>query len=115
MCRNSELQPLRRNLQSNLWRIINREPIKTIPFMEYLIDILINRHREITITSTKFLKKYSDMLTDEYAIILDHIQSNAIHGDIIQLEKYVKEGINGNITKILDEFVENYEKSKKDN
>ena len=115
MCRNSELHPVRRNLQNNLWRIINREPIKTIPFMEYLVDILINRHREITITSTKFLKGYSDRLTNEYAIILDHIQSNAIHGNIIQLEKYIKEGINGNITKILDEFVENYEKNKKNN
>ena len=83
--------------------------------MEYLIDILVNRHREITLTSTKFLKKYRDRLMNEYANILDHIQSNAMHGDIIQLEKYVKEGINGNITAILDEFVENYENSKKSN
>lgn len=83
--------------------------------MEYLIDILINRHKEITITSTKFLKKYSDRLTNEYANILDHIQSNAIYGDIIRLEKYIKEGINGNITEILDEFVENYEKNSKVN
>lgn len=81
--------------------------------MEYLIDILINRNREITITSTKFLKRYRDKLTNEYANILDYIQSNAMYGDIIRLEKYVKEGINGNITKILDEFVEEYEKSKK--
>ena len=83
--------------------------------MEYLIDILINRNREITITSTKLLKQYRDRLANEYANILDHIQSNAMYGDIIQLEKYVKEGINGNITKILDEFVERYEDSKKDN
>ena len=81
--------------------------------MEYLIDILINRNRKITITSTKFLKRYRDKLNDEYANILDHIQSNAIHGDIIQLEKYIREGVNGNITKILDEFVERYEKNKK--
>jgi hypothetical protein len=83
--------------------------------MEYLIDILINRHKEITITSTKFLKQYRDELINEYANILDYIQSNAIYGDIIQLDRYVRKGINGNITKILDEFVENYEKSKKDN
>ena len=81
--------------------------------MEYLIDILINRNREITITSTKFLKGYRDRLNDEYANILDHIQSNAMHGDIIRLQKYIREGINGNITKILDEFVERYEENKK--
>jgi hypothetical protein len=81
--------------------------------MEYLIDVLINRYKKLTITSTKFLKTYRDKLRVEYARALDYIQTNVINGDIIQLEKYIRDRINGNITAILDEFVENYENSKK--
>ena len=83
--------------------------------MEYLIDILVNRYKTITVTSTKFLKHYRDELRKEYAQILDYVQSNVINGDILEMEHYIKQGINGNITDILDEFVENYEKSKKEN
>lgn len=80
--------------------------------MEYLIDVLIDRHKKITITNTRFLKRYRDMLLDEYAMILDYIQSNAKDGDILHLEQYIRNGINGNITQILDNFVDDYEKSK---
>ena len=113
MCHSTELAPLRQSLRNNLWRIINKEPIQILPFMEYLIDVLINRYRKITVTSTKFLKIYRDKLKNEYANALDYIQSNIVHGDIIQLEQYIKNRINGNITEILDEFIENYEKNKK--
>lgn len=81
--------------------------------MDYLIDILIYRYRKITITSNKFLKSYRNKLKLEYAQMLDYIQSNIMDGNLIELESYIKSGINGNITNILDEFVENYEKSKK--
>ena len=81
--------------------------------MDYLIDILINRYKKITIISNKFLKTYRDKLKLEYAQMLDYIQSNIIDGKLIELESYIRRGINGNITNILDEFVENYEKSKK--
>jgi len=115
MCRNSELEPLRKNLRNNLWRMINRESINTLPFMEYLIDILIKRHQKITITSTNFLKKYRDLLIQEYANVLDYLQSNIANGNIIDLEQYIKNRINGNITSILDDFVKNYEENKKIN
>ena len=55
------------------------------------------------------------MLKDEYAQILDFIQSKIMDGDILKMEQHIKQGINGKINNILDEFVENYEKSKKDN
>ena len=113
MCRNSELEPLRQNLRNNLWRMVNGKSIQVFPFMEYLIDILINRHKKITITSTKFLKIYRDMLKSEYASVLDYIQSNIINGDIIYLEWFIRNKINGNITQILDIFIERYEESKK--
>lgn len=115
MCRKSELEPLRQNLRNNLWRVIEREPIKIFPFMEYLVDILVNRYKKITVTSTKIFKAYRDKLKDIYAQILDYIEGKASSGDIISLEQYIKNKINGNITNILDEFVENYEKSKKNN
>ena len=83
--------------------------------MEYLIDVLVNRYKKITVTSTKFLKHYRDLLKDEYAQILDFVQSKIIDGDILKMEQFIKQGINGNINKILDEFVENYEKNKKNN
>lgn len=83
--------------------------------MEYLIEILLNRYKKLTITSVKFLKTYRDKLLKEYASILDYIQSNIINGDILYLERYIRNSINGNITNILDEFVDNYEKSKKNN
>lgn len=113
MCHSRELEPLRRNLRNNLWRVINRESVEIFPFMDYLIDILIYRYKKITITSNKFLKAYRDKLKLEYAQILDFVQSSVMNGNLIELESYIRKGINGNITQILDEFVENYEKSKK--
>ncbi len=59
------------------------------------------------------MKAYRDKLKIEYAQMLDFIQSNVMNGNLIELESYIRKGINGNITLILDEFVENYEKSKK--
>jgi len=82
--------------------------------MEYLIDVLINRNKKITITSVKFLKTYRDILKNEYAEVLDYIQSKIVDGDIIHLESFIKDRINGNITETLDIFVNNYEKSKKE-
>lgn len=114
MCQVKELEPLRRNLQNNLWRVINRESVEVFPFMDYLIDILIHRYKKITITSNKFLKAYRDKLKLEYAQMLDYIQYSIMDGNLIELESYIRKGINGNITQILDEFVENYEKSKKE-
>jgi len=93
--------------------MIDRKSIQGFPFMEYLIDILVNRHKKITITSTKFLKTYRDMLKDEYAMVLDYVQSNVINGDLIQLNRFIRNRINGNITEILDDFIEKYEENKK--
>lgn len=93
--------------------MVDRKSIQGFPFMEYLIDTLVNRHKKITITSTNFLKMYSDRLKDEYAGVLDYIQSNIMNGDLIQLDRFIRNKINGNITEILDEFIEKYEEDKK--
>ena len=83
--------------------------------MEYLIEILIKRHKEIRIMGIRFLKTYRDKLKSEYIDVLGYIDSNIINGDIIHLEDFIKKRINGNITSILDNFIEDYEKSKKNN
>ena len=113
MCHSKELEPLRQSLRNNLWKMVNRKSIQGFPFMEYLMDILINRHKKITITSTNFLKMYRDMLKDEYAMVLDYVQSNIMNGDLIQLDRFIRNRINGNITEILDDFIEKYEENKK--
>ena len=51
------------------------------------------------------------MLQREYAGVLDYIATNAVWGDIIALTSYIKNKINGNITKIVKDFIIDYENS----
>lgn len=53
------------------------------------------------------------MLKEEYAEMLDYIQSNVAYGKIIELEQFIRNRINGNITNILDDFIERYEENTK--
>lgn len=83
--------------------------------MEYLLDVLIKRKNVISVTSLNLLKKHRDKLKKEYANILDYIESNVQYGEILKLERYIKKNINGSFSKIIDDFVNDYNKSQEVN
>lgn len=80
--------------------------------MEFLLDVLIKREKEISVTSLSLLKRHRDKLKKEYAEILDYIHSNVQYGEILKLEEYIKENINGSFSKIIDDFVDEYQIKK---
>lgn len=105
-----ELQELRQNLLNNLWHIINNEPLEYIKFREFLVSLLISRGIKITAMDGFFLSSYAQRLKRQYAEVLSTIRSEAIDGDLIMLEKYVRTNINGSISKSLKEFLDEYSK-----
>jgi len=60
----------------------------------------------------KMIINYADELNKEYADILDYLHQNIAEGDIIALEKYIKTKVNGSFTKIIEDFVREYEDFK---
>jgi len=61
------------------------------------------------------LMVYSNRLYREYGEILDHLQQNVADGDIIALEQYVKDKVNGSFTKLIKDFINEYESYKNNN
>jgi len=61
------------------------------------------------------LVKYADKLYLEYGQILDYLQQNVADGDIIALEQYVKDKVNGSFTNLIKDFLDEYESYKNDN
>jgi len=55
--------------------------------------------------------KYADELNSEYADIIDYIHQNIANGDIIALEKYIRDKVNGSFTNIIGDFLNEYEQS----
>lgn len=53
--------------------------------------------------------KYADRLNREYADIIDHIHQNIADGDIIGLEKHIRDKVNGSFTNIIGDFLNEYE------
>ena len=108
------LAQLRANLRNNLWNLVNEKPLVSFQFMEYLVGILIPR-AVISTVPIKLLKKYSEKLKDQYSQVLDYLEINILNGDIIELEHYIKQNINGNITTLLEAFVNEFESLQKHN
>lgn len=63
----------------------------------------------------KMIIHYTDELNSEYGEILDYLHQNVQDGDIIALEQYVKDKVNGSFTKIIKDFVHEYENYKNNN
>jgi len=78
--------------------------------MEYLIDFLIKEGRNIKPIRLSLLKRYGDKLKKEYSQVLDTISIEAPEGNILKLEKYIRNKINGFFYSTLENFVEEYEK-----
>jgi len=57
------------------------------------------------------LVKYSNELNREYGDILDHLHQNVLNGDIIALEKYVRDKVNGSFTSIIKRFFVEYDEN----
>jgi len=53
--------------------------------------------------------KYADELNREYADLIDYIHQNIADGDVIALEKYVKNKVNGSFADIIKKFLDDYE------
>jgi hypothetical protein len=83
--------------------------------LEYLEAVLVRTFRKIYAHPFSLLVRYSNELEREYADILDHVQQTAGHGDIIGLEKYVRGKVNGSFTKIIKNFLVDYERYKGNN
>ncbi len=77
--------------------------------MEYLEVVLVNSFRKIYVHPFSLLVKYSNELNREYGDILDYIHQNVLNGDIIALEKYVRDKVNGSFTSIIERFFKEYE------
>ena len=105
-----ELQEVRQNLLNNLWHIVNSEPLEYIKFKEFLISLLISRGYKITTLDGFFLETYAQELKKEYAEVLSTIRSEVQDGDLIMLQKYVRNNINGKISKTLENFLDEYNK-----
>ncbi len=83
--------------------------------MEYLEVVLIRSFRKIYVHPFSLLVKYSNELNREYGDILDYIHQNVLNGDIIALEKYVKNKVNGSFTQIIERYLDDYGHYENDN
>lgn len=79
--------------------------------MEYLEVVLVSSFRKIYAHPFSLLVKYSNELNREYGDILDYIHQNALDGDIIALEQYVKDKVNGSFTSIIERFFKEYDEN----
>jgi len=85
--------------------------LEYIKFKEFLISLLIVRGYNIKTMSGYFLETYAQELKKQYAEVLSTIKSEVMNGDLIMLEKYVRNNINGSISKILSGFLNEYNKN----
>lgn len=106
-----ELQVLRQNLLNNLWQIINNEPVELIKFREFLVYLLVSNGYKITTIDGFFISSFAQELKEIYAEVLSTIKSEVVNGDLIGLEKYVRNNINGTITNTLTRFLSEYRKN----
>ena len=112
---NKELAEVRLNLKQNLWHLINNEPLDYFKFGEYLVRVLIKPGREIVAQPLYKIMLYADELNSVYGEMLDYLHQNVQDGDIIALEQYVKDKVNGSFTKIIKDFIYEYESYKNNN
>jgi len=77
--------------------------------LEYLEVILVSSLRKMYAHPFGLLVKYTNELNREYGDILDYIHQNALDGDIIGLEKYIRDKVNGSFTSIIERFFVEYE------
>lgn len=110
-----ELAEVRQNLRQNLWHLINSEPLDYFKFGEYLVRVLIEPGREIIAQPIDKIILYANKLNSLYGEILDHLHQNVHDGDIIALEQYVKDEVNGSFTTIIKNFIYEYESYKDNN
>lgn len=106
-----ELSKIKENLKDNLWRIINKKPVEPIHFKEYLMGVLIQNNYNIVSIPISFLETYSSSLRKEYAAVLDYLEQNLLNKDIFELEKYIKQQVNGYFSFIISSFLKDYEKT----
>jgi len=76
--------------------------------MEFLLTVLMERGVPIRTIDLSLLKDYKNRLKAEYDEIFDHISSKALDGDIIELQKYIKNKVNGSFSRIINGFVYDY-------
>lgn len=112
---NQELAQVRARLKSNLWQVLNREPTTYIHWRKFLINVLIRKEKEIIPIDQSFLTKFVVELEKEYATLLDYIEQEAKHGDIIELEKYVSHKVNGSFTRTIKDFLWEYVQNTEEN
>jgi len=79
--------------------------------MEFLFNVLMERGISIKAIKFTLLKEYSTKLNKEYIDIFDYISSKALDGNIFELEKYIKNKVNGTFTKLIDSFTNDYKNS----
>jgi hypothetical protein len=82
--------------------------LEYIKFREFLVSTLISRGLKITVMDGYFLSYYAQELKEVYAEVLSTINSEAASGDLIGLEKYVRDNINGRISNTLKNFLHEY-------
>ena len=79
-----------------------------------MINVLIDKGREIIPIDQSFLTRFVVELEKEYATLLDYVEQEAKYGDIIELEKYVSRKINGSFTSTIRDFIRSYDKDRKE-
>lgn len=91
--------------------MIDGKSINQIPFKEYLIDILIKKGYTIGPISLNLLNNYGGKLKNLWGKVLEYLDLNISNGEIMKLNRYIKEKVNGEFSKIINQFVFEYEKS----
>ena len=108
------IKEIRQNLITNLWRVVNNNPVDIFKFGEFLTDKFIQSGKQVKFIDITLVYEYSKSLELEYATLLDYITSNIAEGDIIEIEKYVKHKVNGSFTTLIQSFIYNHDKKNQE-
>lgn len=84
-------------------------------FREFLEAVLIRSGREIVPHDFKMVNDNALELEKEYAELINILDAELSEGEIIGLKKYINGSVNGSFTRIIKNFLWEYDKSIQEN
>ena len=110
---NKELEQIKQNLKHNLNNLLNKEPLNYFKFREFLEAVLIRSQRKIVAHDYSMVGNCAWKMERAYAVILDRIVQETNIGNLIGLNSYIHQAVNGVFTSIIQEFLKDYDKTYK--
>ena len=108
------IKEIRDNLISNLWKIIDNKPIDIFKFGEFLTDKFIQSGKQVKFIDISTVYEFAMAMEKEYANLLDYISFVVGRKDILEIQKYIKQQVNGNFTYLIKEFVIQHDKKNQE-